>query len=245
MHEDDLSSDPISAPMLTVHSFLKRSARGRTAKRYGRHKIFVTARSPSGRDSMHSDGLPVSSLSASASADRMRPPRKNNKRLRKPLAQRLLQAAVYSHVQLPQSDSVQDLDSALTAGRRPLSFVPVSPPGGIRKRKTCLVDPRKHATDLPSARFVSGGTSIGRIHGTKPLAKHAGTRRAIDRYRTALPFQNTDQDVSRKPHLPVASRSQQTHYPPLLLVPLTAHEEALKNKRYRSRSDVMSFLGEH
>ncbi|KAI0041700.1 hypothetical protein FA95DRAFT_1565113 [Auriscalpium vulgare] len=269
----DDSDDP---PPLTVHEFLQRSA-GEAVKKYSRRRR-VTALLPpstsksspaarestSAQDSAYTPGSSSSDprtpspqpMQASAS---IRPRRK----AAKPLAQRLLEADVYScGTTQPRPDPEN------TSTRRPLSFrsaMNVSPtPAAPQKRKWSLVDPATRRAALASAAFGSVGSAGARAD--RAPASEAQPVTAWNGILGRLPAPHEDYDEpepgakrrwahamvaeppapkplalrpARRPALkPPASRT--SLYAPLNLVPFEDYEAARKRKAAASQS-VASF----
>ncbi|THH15702.1 hypothetical protein EW146_g4818 [Bondarzewia mesenterica] len=248
---------------LTVHEFLQRTSRTparvpdrrrRTAvvdlkvycgdDDYRRTIKYPSAVSVSQPESSHCNSSNFEEHQGHSSKSSMPPSlrrtakaRPRRKRPAKPLKQRLFEAAVYSHIEMPQTSTSESSGPAHIAGRRPLSFYPVrklSSESGVRKRKWDLIDPRKRIPDIKTASFASGGLSSN----SAPNVAVPVLQKPMSAWRRdfILASLDTVEKALRKSQKRIPA-PERTHYRPLRFVPLEVHEEAFK-KMSRSKTST-------
>ncbi|KAA1467447.1 hypothetical protein DENSPDRAFT_245362 [Dentipellis sp. KUC8613] len=252
--------DPLP-PIVTVNEFLKRST-GKVVKRYTRsaryHPIVpwkgsdaVEPHDSKSEDSSDTidDSISVANSSqsyrqSSTPASSPEPPRKakatGRRRLRqrykKSLAQRLHQAAVYSHVQLSDC-ALQDPSLAHIDGRPPLKFQPVHPEplSDTPQSRWNVVDPKTRVSSMKNAAFVGSSDQDslldGRAHEYRPMA----------RWKSHGNLALAGVDFPHTPGKPRRSRTrlpQSAQVPSLRFVPLPAHEDALRLRTQTCSSQI-------
>ena len=223
----------------TVHDFLEHLA-ARPAKTYGRRKRIAIIGSQHCQEKDRASSTPGLGQQSPPTLDMESEPlphRNMNqiarrKRHAKPTAQRLLEAAVYAHVDLPESSTYNTSKILCTGSRRPLSFHPARLFSPSPATLACQqpLNCNKTADALRSVTFGETETLSHQDSDHMPM-----TGRKLTTPVTAGPQEGEQKRVTSRVHRRIPSALMRRNFPSLRFVPIENHDKALQLRREASK----------